>query len=183
MYTDCVSCDRDLGRNREIPRFAVGRRLAFDRDTGRLWVICPHCEEWNLALLETRWEAVEACERIAAEAEARVSGDVISVAVTRGGLELLRVGGFGWDEIANWRYGRVIRRRRRWALGMMVALVAGVGAIGLWASLVFRSGEFGAWVVAMLGLTVWWQYQHLAIAVTFGRTSRGTPFRAWGFRL
>jgi hypothetical protein len=182
MYTDCVSCDRDLGRNSEIPGFAVGRRLAFDRGTGRLWVICPSCEEWNLALLETRWEAVEACERLATEAEARVSGASIGLAVTRGGLELLRVGGFERDEIANWRYGRVIKRRRRWALGAMGVLAAAVGAVGLWAGRVARSEVVALFVVIVLGTNAWWYYHHVAGALAFGRTSRGTRFLVWGFR-
>jgi hypothetical protein len=41
----------------------VGRRLAFDTEKGRLWVLCARCRSWNLAHLEERWEAVEEAER------------------------------------------------------------------------------------------------------------------------
>lgn len=183
MYTDCVSCDRDLGRNVEIRGFAVGRRLAFDRATGRLWVVCPHCDEWNLALLETRWEAVEACERLVDEAEARVTGDAMGFARTRAGLQLLRVGGFGRDEIANWRYGRIIARRRRWALVAMGLVAMAVSALSIWAALVSRSEAVGIWCVGVLGYSAWWQYQRAPTAVILGRTSGGRRYLAWGVRL
>lgn len=183
MYTQCVSCDRDLGRNAEVPGFAVGRRIAFDRETGRLWVVCPHCEEWNLAHLETRWEAVEACERLVDEAEARVTGGAMGFARTRGGLQLLRVGGFGRDEIANWRYGRIIARRRRWALVAMGLVAASVAALSIWAALISRSEAIGVWCVGVLGYSAWWQYQRAPSAVILGRTSGGRRFLAWGARL
>jgi len=183
MYIRCVSCARDLGRNAEVPGFAVGRRLAFDRGTGRLWVICPHCEEWNLALLETRWEAVEACELLVGEAEARVTGGAMGFARTRGGLQLLRVGGFGRDDIANWRYGRIIARRRQWALVAMGLVAASVAALSIWAALVSRSEAVGVWCVGVLGYSAWWQYQRAPGAVILGRTSGGRRFLAWGVRL
>ncbi len=183
MHTQCVSCDRDLGRNAELPGFAVGRRIAFDRGTGRLWVICPHCEEWNLAHLETRWEAVEACERLVDEAEARVTAGTMGFARTRGGMQLLRVGGFGRDEIANWRYGRIIARRRRWALVAMGLVAASVAALSIWVALISRSEALGVWCVGVFGYGAWWQYQRAPSAVILGRTSGGRRFLAWGVRL
>lgn len=136
MYTACVSCDRDLGRNAELPGFPVGRRTAFDRGTGRIWVICRHCEEWNLGLIETRWEAVEAADRLAADSEVSANGTEMGLARTVGGLELLRVGGLSKADIANWRYGRILARRRRLAyatiavLGVLVAVVGAAAHMG-----------------------------------------------------
>ena len=57
-------CHRPLGANQVIEHFPVGRRLAFDAERGRLWVVCRKCERWNLTPLEERWEAVETCERL-----------------------------------------------------------------------------------------------------------------------
>ena len=59
MYATCLFCNRPLGSNESIEHFPVGRRLAFDSTTGRLWVVCPACERWNLTPLEERWEAIE----------------------------------------------------------------------------------------------------------------------------
>ena len=91
----------------------VGRRLAFDPERGRLWVVCPGCSEWNLTALDERWEAVELCERLYAEANVRASTDHVGVARTSG-LQLIRVGVAAHrDELANWRYGSRLRARRR----------------------------------------------------------------------
>jgi len=62
VYATCLHCHRALGSNESIEAFPVGRRLAFDAAKGRLWVICPSCERWNLSPIEERWEAVEGCE-------------------------------------------------------------------------------------------------------------------------
>ena len=57
MYATCMFCNGPLGRNDALEHFPVGRRLAFDGEKGRLWVICPSCARWNLTPLEERWEA------------------------------------------------------------------------------------------------------------------------------
>lgn len=54
MYRHCTFCAWDLGSNPILEHFPVGRRLAFDPDRGRLWVVCPTCERWNLTPLEER---------------------------------------------------------------------------------------------------------------------------------
>ena len=64
MYTTCLWCNSSLGRNETLPSFPVGRRFAFDARQGRLWVICPHCDRWNLTPLDERWEAIDAAERL-----------------------------------------------------------------------------------------------------------------------
>ena len=72
MYSTCTFCHTSLGRNEAIERFSVGRRLAFDQAKGRLWVVCPNCQQWNLSPLEERWEAIEAGERLYRDTRLRV---------------------------------------------------------------------------------------------------------------
>ena len=112
MYSTCLFCHNDLGRNRVLEAFPVGRRLAFDAARGRLWVVCQHCVNWNLSPLESRWEAVEACERQYRDTTIRVSTENIGLATLAGGLELVRVGKPLRPEFAAWRYGARMRLRR-----------------------------------------------------------------------
>jgi hypothetical protein len=58
MYATCLFCNKSLGKNETLETFPVGKRLAFDAAKGRLWVVCPSCERWNLSPLEERWEAI-----------------------------------------------------------------------------------------------------------------------------
>lgn len=109
--------------------FPVGRRLAFDAGKGRLWVVCRRCEKWNLSPLEERWEAIEACERLFADARARVSTDQIGLARLKEGLELVRIGEPKRPEFAAWRYGDQFGRRQRRA--RLMAVGAGLTGLGL----------------------------------------------------
>ncbi|HEV3050175.1 MAG TPA: hypothetical protein VGX50_07700, partial [Longimicrobium sp.] len=111
-------CHASLGTNAEIELFPVGRRLAFDADKGRLWAVCPKCARWNLTPLEERWEAIEACERLFRDTRARVQTDNIGLAKLRDGSRLVRVGGALPGELAVWRYGESLVRRRRRYLAM-----------------------------------------------------------------
>ena len=113
MYSTCLFCNGDLGRNESIEHFQVGRRLAFDAAKGRLWVVCRRCERWNLTPLEERWEAIEECERAFGATRLRVSTDHIGLAKLREGLELVRIGDPQRPEMAAWRYGDQFGRRRR----------------------------------------------------------------------
>lgn len=106
MYSTCLTCHRHLGVNEEIPAFPVGVRLAFDPARGRLWVVCPHCDRWNLTALDERWEAIEACERLFRSTPLRVSTDEIGLAQLGSGLQLIRIGRALRPELAAWRYGR-----------------------------------------------------------------------------
>ena len=122
-------CKRPLGTNEVIETFPVGRRLAFDAERGRLWVVCRKCERWNLTPLEERWEAVEDCERIFRGTRVRVSTDNIGLARHPEGLTLVRIGEPLRPEFAAWRYGDQFGRRRR-----KVAVTAGIvvsAAVGL----------------------------------------------------
>ena len=113
MYTTCLFCNESLGSNDVIERFPVGRRLAFDAEQGRLWVICGHCTRWNLSPLEERWEAIDDCERRFRATHLRYSTDNIGLAQLREGLELVRIGDPQRPEMAAWRYGDQFGRRRR----------------------------------------------------------------------
>ncbi len=142
MYTTCIYCKRDLGRNEAIESFPVGRRLAFDPAKGRLWVVCRRCERWNLTPLEERWEAFEECERRFRDTRLRVSTDNIGLARLKEGLELVRVGEPLRPEFAAWRYGDQFGRRRKRAItyGVVGGVALGAlafGAIAAGVSVVF----------------------------------------------
>ena len=127
MYSTCLFCNGDLGRNEAIEHFQVGRRLAFDAAKGRLWVVCRKCERWNLTPLEERWEAIEECERAFSGTRLRVSTDHIGLARLKEGIELVRIGDPQRPEMAAWRYGDQFGRRRRkqYLLGGGIVLLAG----------------------------------------------------------
>jgi hypothetical protein len=129
MYTTCLFCNGDLGRNEVVEAFPVGRRLAFDAAKGRLWVVCRRCERWNLTPLEERWEAIEACERAFRSTKLRVSTDEIGLARLKEGLELVRIGAPQRPEMAAWRYGDQFGRRRRRHYAMVAGGVAIVGTV------------------------------------------------------
>lgn len=111
MYSTCIFCHSRLGQNDLIEAWPAGRRLAFDATKGRLWVICPRCGRWNLAPIEERWEAVEACQAQFEMSRARYSTEHIGLAQDPRGLDLVRIGSPPRREFAAWRYGRVLRRR------------------------------------------------------------------------
>lgn len=127
MYTTCLFCNRDLGSNTLLPMFPVGRRLAFDPERGRLWVVCTRCDRWNLAPIEERWEAVEECERQFRTTRLRYSTGNIGLAQLRDGIDLVRIGSALRPELAAWRYGRLLRRWLPRASGHRRALVASGG--------------------------------------------------------
>jgi len=143
VYATCLFCNRPLGSNESIEHFPVGRRLAFDAAKGRLWVVCPACERWNLTPLEERWEAIEDAERLYRGTRLRAATDQIGLARLRDGTELVRIGEPLRPEFAAWRYGDQFGRRRKrqiiiagaglTALGAVVAggVAAGVGVGGI----------------------------------------------------
>ncbi|MDF1502673.1 hypothetical protein [Roseisolibacter sp. H3M3-2] len=127
MYASCLFCHAPLGRNETLEAFPVGRRLAYDAERGRLWVVCRRCERWNLTPLEERWEAIEGAERLYRETRLRAATDNVGLARVGDGLELVRIGRPLRPEFAAWRYGDQFGRRRRRQLAVAGA---GVGAIG-----------------------------------------------------
>lgn len=132
MYTTCMFCNKPLGGNEVVEHFPVGRRLAFDAERGRLWVVCRKCERWNLSPIEERWEAVETCERLFRETRVRASTENVGLARHAEGLELVRIGRPLRGEFAAWRYGDQFGRRRKRAMlyGVGGAVVAGGVLIG-----------------------------------------------------
>ena len=122
-------CHCPLSTNQVIEHFPVGRRLAFDAERGRLWVVCRKCERWNLSPLEERWEAVEMCERLFRDTRVRVSTENIGLAKHPEGLELVRIGRPMRPEFAAWRYGDQFGRRRKRALLYTMAGAVVVGGI------------------------------------------------------
>jgi hypothetical protein len=123
MYSTCLHCHHSLGQNDVIEHFPVGRRLAFDAHKGRLWVVCAHCQRWNLTPIEERWEAVEECEREFRSQRLRAQTDNVGLARLADHTELIRIGKPLRPEFAAWRYGGVFRRR----LQRRVALTTGIG--------------------------------------------------------
>jgi hypothetical protein len=111
VYSTCLFCHAALGSNDAIESFPVGRRLAFDAQRSRLWVICRACDSWNLSPLEQRHEAVEECERAYRATTIRVSTENIGLATITPRLDLVRVGKPLRPEFAAWRYGTRVRRR------------------------------------------------------------------------
>ena len=112
MYKTCIYCNRDLGINESVENFPVGRRLAFDAEKGRLWVVCGECRRWNLSPLHQRWEAIEECERQYRDTRTRFSTDNIGLARLREGMDLVRIGRPLRPEYAAWRYGKEFLKRR-----------------------------------------------------------------------
>ncbi len=151
VYSTCLFCTKNLGTNEVLETFPVGRRLAFDGAKGRLWVVCRSCEKWNLTPFDTRWEALENCERLFRDARKRVSTDNIGLARLDEGLELVRIGEPLRPEFAAWRYGDQFGRRRRRA----IVRGAGVGVLG--AAII--AGGVGT---GLLAGSSWWLYQVMA---------------------
>ncbi|HEU4786256.1 MAG TPA: hypothetical protein VFS57_02575, partial [Gemmatimonadaceae bacterium] len=154
MYATCLFCHRDLGRNETFETFPIGRRLAFDTAKGRLWVVCSHCERWNLSPLEERWEAIEHAERLYRDTRRRVATDNIGLAKLRDGTTLVRIGEPLRPEFAAWRYGDQFGRRRRRqllmagaGLGALGAIIAGGAVVGV------GIGGFG-WLISRAGIGI-----------------------------
>jgi hypothetical protein len=111
VYSTCLFCHDDLGRNDLVEELSVGRRIAYDIAKGRLWVVCTECGRWNLTPFEDRWEALESCERLFRATRLRVSTDNIGLAQPRWGFELVRIGAALLPEVAAWRYGSKLLSR------------------------------------------------------------------------
>lgn len=129
MYSTCLHCNRSLGANESIEAFPIGRRLAFDSKSGRLWVVCGACERWNLSPIEERWEAIEQGERAFRATRVRASTDNIGLARLADGTELVRVGAALRPEFSAWRYGDQFGRRRTRNVIGVAGAVAGAGVV------------------------------------------------------
>jgi hypothetical protein len=153
MYSTCLFCHASLGDNQAIERFPVGRRLAFDAEKARLWVVCRRCGQWNLSPLEERWEAIEACERAFRDTRRRVQGENVGLARLPEGLELVRIGRALRPEFAAWRYGDQFGARRRRMLIGGTSIAAAGGALAVGAPLLGTAAIMAA-PVLFLGINV-----------------------------
>lgn len=136
MYRNCIFCSAALGVNDAIENFPVASRLAFDPRKGRLWAVCVRCARWNLSPIEERWEAVEEAEKRFRDSRLRVHSENIGLSRLADGTRLIRIGGALPREIAAWRYGDQLVRRRKQALlwtgvGATVAAGAALGSVAL----------------------------------------------------
>ena len=145
MYRHCIYCSADLGANESIEAFPVGRSLAFDAAKGRLWAVCPKCTRWNLAPIEERWEAMEAAEKLFADSRLRAQSENVGLAKLRDGTRLIRVGEALVGELAAWRYGRELLRRRWKHAALTAAGFVGVTAAGLLAGVTMIWIPISAW--------------------------------------
>lgn len=178
MYSTCLFCNADLGRNEVIERFPIGRRLAFDAAKGRLWVVCRKCERWNLTPLEERWEAIEDAERLFADTRLRVSTDNIGLARLTEGLVLVRIGSALRPEMAAWRYGDQFGRRRRRHLALSaagIALVGGIVIAGPGMGII-AGGGWGLWQGAN-GLHDLYQNRRVRVRLRLPDSERIAPIR------
>jgi hypothetical protein len=113
VLTRCLHCYRPFPTNRTLEHLAIGRRIAFDPEHGRLWAVCPACHRWTLAPIEERWEALEQLERLSTgPARLLVQGENIALLETED-LEIVRIGRADRREEAWWRYGNEFAGRRR----------------------------------------------------------------------
>ncbi|HEX8693566.1 MAG TPA: hypothetical protein VF746_14180 [Longimicrobium sp.] len=154
MYRHCIYCSADLGANEALEGFPVGRTLAFDAAKGRLWAVCRKCARWNLAPIEERWEAVEGAERLFRDTRTRVHAENIGVAKLRDGTRLVRIGEALPGELAVWRYGRELERRRfraqaaagmqKTAVGLVVVGSAFLGPFSFLSSLLLGAAHDAA---------------------------------------
>lgn len=131
MYSTCLFCHNDLGRNELFEAFPVGRHLAFDANHGRLWVICGSCRRWNLSPLESRWEAIEQCDRLFRSLTIRAATDEIALARTGDGGSLVRLGKPKRAEFVGWRYGRMLSWRRVRRAALVGVGLTGLGTVGV----------------------------------------------------
>src|SRR5436305_13137976 len=112
MYSTCLFCNGKLGANHVLEHFPIGGRIAFDVANGRLWVVCPLCERWNLTPIEERHAAIEECEKMFRGTYVRVSTGNIGLARLHDSMDLIRIGKPLRPEFAAWRgAGEVLRRR------------------------------------------------------------------------
>jgi hypothetical protein len=140
MYSTCISCHARFHANDVISALPIGRRIAFDPAKGRLWLVCDRCGGWSLVPLEERWEAIEECERLFRGTSLRVSRESITLAHVPAGLTLVRIGKANRFELAAWRYGRLLRRRRReMSLLVTTTSIVGVGIAVGWLQYGFLS--------------------------------------------
>ncbi|HEU4885778.1 MAG TPA: hypothetical protein VFT45_26315 [Longimicrobium sp.] len=181
MYRTCIFCSADLGANDAIEAFPVGRSVAFDAWKGRLWAICLRCGRWNLAPLEERWEAVEEADKRFSDSRLRVQSENIGLCKLPDGTRLIRVGDALAGELAAWRYGdQLVRRRRQYLIAGAATATAGIVLLGGIVALGVGTGLGGFWSVFAQG---WEERQSRRIIhrlpASASPTGREVAIRRW----
>ena len=108
----CLSCDKPFA----VPpnRLGLPARgwVAFDVDEAHLWIICERCFAWNLVDRADRYDTV-------ARLEWEVGARGVTLCESRnvrlveiGDRTVVRIGAAELPEVALWRFGQTLRRRR-----------------------------------------------------------------------
>ncbi len=141
----CLVCGSAFGGEQVLEHLPPARRVAYDPERGRLWLVCPACRRWSLVPIEDRWEALEELERATRDRGTVLSSTERIALLEFDGLAVVRVGGASRTEEAWWRYGReLLSRRNRYArVSTTAAIATGALVAGGWATGAF--GLFGAW--------------------------------------
>lgn len=113
MLSRCLFCHKGFPPNERFEHVPLGRRLAYDPERGRLWVVCEGCRRWTLWPIEKRAEAIHELERAARDFGTPVTRTENISLLELDGLLLVRVGRAGLAEQSWWRYGRELRRRKQ----------------------------------------------------------------------
>ena len=146
MYTRCLVCQTPFPENDALEHLPRGRRVAFDGERGRLWMVCGACKRWSLVPLLDRWEALEELEKVSVDRGRLLSRTDNIALLAAGPLEIVRVGRCERREEAWWRYGRELRaRRKRFKQVSLAGTAVGAAAVGGW--LTGGIGLLGAWVL------------------------------------
>ena len=112
ILTRCLFCHVPLRGNLRLTYLPLGRSIAYDPVSGRLWVICASCGRWNLCPIEGRDGALYELERLVHDRGCALARTANVTLYDADGLTVVRVGAAELVERAWWRYGRELRRRR-----------------------------------------------------------------------
>ncbi|MBT8338230.1 MAG: hypothetical protein KJO11_16705 [Gemmatimonadetes bacterium] len=112
MAQRCLFCRKSFPANGRFEHLPRGRRIAYDPERGRLWLICGRCFRWSLLPVEDRDAALYELERAARDEATPVARTAHIRLLRLKRILLVRVGDAGLHERAWWRYGRELRSRK-----------------------------------------------------------------------
>lgn len=112
MARQCLFCEKPFQANGRFEHLPRGRRIAYDPERGRLWLVCGRCFRWTLLPVEDRQAALYELERAARDEAVPVAHTAHIRLLRLRRIILIRVGAAGLEERAWWRYGRELRSRK-----------------------------------------------------------------------